>query len=342
VAEERGAPAPVGLAAGAAALALGLAPLLLSPYGVIVLAHALILGIACTGVNLLLGYGGLLSLGHAAFFGLGAYAGGFLYIFAGNTSFEVYLLVGIGASTLLAALLGSLCVRTTRIAFTILTLAFAQMVHALFVAGIVFRLAGDFGKGLFFVAEGGLYLPRFTMAGVEVGPERFVTALYYVTAALFLLCLLLVWRVVGSPFGKALQATRDNETRARFIGISVRRCRFIAFVISGALVGLAGALAGELDRQVTAEQLHWLLSAQLVLAVILGGSRHFLGPTLGAFAVTLLQEGALRASLHHSLILGVLLIVVVFLFPGGVAAGMHTLLVRLKGLRAPAPPWAGG
>jgi branched-chain amino acid transport system permease protein len=304
-------------------------PCVASTYALVVATHALILGIACTGVNLLLGYVGLLSLGHAAFYGLGAYAGGLLYLFGNVTSFEIYLLTGLGASTLLAALLGLLCVRVTRIYFTILTLAFTQMLYSLFVTGIVFRVWGDLGKGVFFVGEGGLYLPRFTIAGRDIPPETFPTVLYYIVAALFVASLLLMWRIVNSPFGKALQAIRDNETRAMCIGIRIRAYRWGAFVISGLLAGLAGGLAGELDRQVTPEQLDWLTSAQLIVASVVGGTRHFWGPVIGAVALTVLQELALRSVGHHGAVLGVLLIAVVFVLPGGIAAGAIALSGRM-------------
>ncbi|HET8576254.1 MAG TPA: branched-chain amino acid ABC transporter permease [Methylomirabilota bacterium] len=327
------------LAAGvAAAGGLAVVPLVVSPYGVIIVSHALILAIACLGVNLLLGYAGLLSLGHAAFFGLGAYAGGFLRVFGFLGSFETYLLSGLAASAVLAALIGALCVRATRIYFAVLTLAFGQVIHSLFVAGHVFRLAGAAGQGLYFVGEGGLYLPRLTMAGHEISAERFPTVLYYIIAAAFLGATLVMWRIVHSPFGAALQAIRDNETRARFVGIPVGWSRWLAFVIAGTFAGLAGALAGELDRQVTTEQLHWLLSADFVVAIVAGGSRHFLGPVLGAFLMTILEEFALSVSLYHGLTLGALLIAVVFVFPSGVA-GLLAQLSRSRGAepRAVAP-----
>jgi branched-chain amino acid transport system permease protein len=324
---------PLAAAGLAAAAALAHLPLAVSPYALIVVSHVLILAIACLGVNLLLGYAGLLSLGHAAYFGLGAYAGAFLRVFGYLGSFEAYLLSGLAASAAAAALVGLLCLRATRIYFTILTLAFGQVVHSLFVAGHVFRLAGDVGQGLYFVGEGGLYLPRLTMAGIEVSSERFPGVLYSVIAAAFLGCALLMWRIVHSPFGKALQAVRDNETRARFVGVPVGWCRWMAFVIAGAYAGLAGGLAGQLDRQVTPEQLHWLLSAEFVLAIVVGGSRHFLGPVLGAVFLTLLEELALRVTLYHGLVLGALLIAVVFAFPGG-AAG---LLGRLRSSGAAVP-----
>jgi branched-chain amino acid transport system permease protein len=321
---------PLLAAVLATAAVLAVLPYFVSAYAVIIVSHVLILSIACLGVNLLLGYAGLLSLGHAAFYGLGAYAGGFLRVFGYLGSFEAYLLSGLVASTGTAALIGLLCVRTTRIYFTVLTLAFGQVIHSLFVAGHVFRLAGAVGQGLYFVGEGGLYLPRLTMLGIDLSVERFPTALYYVIAAAFLGSTLLMWRIVHSPFGKALQAIRDNETRARFVGVSVGWCRWGAFVIAGTFAGLAGGLAGELDRQVTTEQLHWLLSAEFVLAIVLGGSRHFLGPVLGAILITALEEFALRVSLYfHGLVLGALLVAVVFVFPGGVAG----LLDRLRRYR---------
>ncbi len=324
---------PLPWASGAAVLGglvLAALPGALSPYGLVVASHALVVAIACLGVNLLFGYMGLLSLGHAAYFGLGAYAGGFLRILGYLASFEAYLFSGLLASTALGAFVGLLCVRAPRISFTILTLAFGQMVHALFVAGHVFRLAGDVGKGIFFVGEGGLYIPRLTMLGVELGPARFSLILYYVIATAFLACALLMWRIVHSPLGKALQAIRDNETRARLIGIRVGWCRWVAFVVSAAFTALAGGLAGELDRQVTTDQLHWLLSAELILAIIVGGSRHFLGPVLGAFLVTLLEEVASRASLYQGLVLGALLIAAVFAFPAGVAGSLATLAERVR------------
>ena len=325
--EEAGAVARWGLVA---VIGLGAVPGLLSPYALVLASHALVLGIACTGVNLLLGYGGLLSLGHAAYFGLGAYTGGFLRLFAGWGSLEGYLFSGVLASTLLAAFVGALCVRATRIYFTVLTLAFAQTVHSLFIAGIVFRLAGDVGTGLFFVGEGGLYLPRLTLAGLDVAPERFPTVLYYLIAACFLGSTMLMWRIVSSPFGKVLQAIRDNETRAWCIGIRVRLHRWTAFVISGGFAGLAGGLAGELDRQVTPEQLHWLFSTQLILTIVLGGTRQFWGPVVGAFAFGILEDLSLRGIEYRGIVLGVLLITIVFAFPGGVVGSAARVLAKFS------------
>lgn len=305
-------------------------PLLLPPYPLLMLGYALVLSIACLGLNLLLGNTGLLSFGHAAYFGVGAYTGGFIYAFSPISSLEVYLVSGVLSAAALSAVFGFLCVRATRIHFTILTLAFAQMVHSLFISGIIYRPFGGVGKGLFLIGGGGLYIPRFTIAGSELAPHAFDTAFYYVILGSFLGCVVVMWRLVNSPFGKALRAIRDNETRAEFIGIRVRRWRWYAFIISGIFTGLAGSLFGQWSRQVTPEQLHWLFSAELVLATVLGGTRHFLGPVGGAFAYVAIQEIALRFTLYRSVVSGVMLIAVVFLFPEGLAGGATILLSKMR------------
>lgn len=320
------------LVPGVAGALLLLMPLLLPPYYLIVLSYGLVLAIACLGVNLLFGNTGLLSLGHAAYFGVGAYTGGFIWAFSPVSALEVYLFSGVLASAVLATVFGFLCVGATRIHFTILTLAFAQIVHSLFMSGIIFRPFGGVGRGLFVLGYGGLYIPRFTIAGTEFAPDVFYTAFYYVILAALFISIFVMWRIVNSPFGKALRAIRDNETRAAFIGIAVRRYRWYAFIISGIFTGLAGGLFGQLDRQVTPQQLHWLFSAELILATVLGGSRHFFGPVVGAFALVVLKEMALRFTLYHSLVLGVMLIVVVFTFPGGIAGAATVLFNRMRGL----------
>jgi len=307
-------------------------PFILSPYHVILLSSALVLAIACLGLNLLLGYTGLLSLGHAAFFGVGAYAGAFLFTFGDMMSLEGHLAAGVLAATALAAVVGFLCVRSTRIYFTILTLAFAQVVHSLFVGGMAFRPFGEYGKGFFLIGEGGLYIPRFTILGTDVVPEVFHTVFYYVILTAFLVSVVSMWRLVHSPFGVALRAIRDNAERAEFVGIPVRRYRWGAFVLSAIFTGLAGGLAGQLDRQVTTQQLYWPFSAYLVVATVLGGKAHFWGPVVGAFTVVVLKEISLRFTDYYSLLLGSMLIVVVLAAPDGLVGAGVSLASRVTGI----------
>ena len=330
-------PSRAVLGAGLAGLALVLMPAVLPPYPLIELCYALVLGIACLGLNLVYGTTGLLSLGHAAYFGLGAYAGAFLFNVGDLQSLEAYLLLGVITATAAAAVAGAGCVRATRMHFTILTLAFGQLVHALFITGAVYRPLGDYGKGLFYVGDGGLYIRRFTILGMDPAPERFITIFYYVILVAFFAALGVLWRVHRSPFGLALRAIRDNDVRAAFVGIPVRTYRWRAFVLSGAITGLAGALYGQLDRQVTPEQLGWFLSAKLVVATIIGGTQWFLGPVVGGAIFVALQYIATRFALSHGLILGLLVIAVVFACPGGIADAV----ARVFGWPArAAPPWA--
>lgn len=308
-------------------------PAVLAPYPLLILSHMLVFALACWGLNLLYGTTGLLSFGHATYFGAAAYAGGFLCRFTSVESLEVYLLTGVAASVILAAIIGFLCVRTTRIFFTILTLALSMVLHSLIIDGAIFRLFGGLGRALYLLGGGALFLPRLTILGRTVTPADFIPTFYYVIAVAFVACGLLLWRISASPFGQALRAIRDNETRAAFIGIPVRRYRWFAFVLSGLFVGVAGGLYGELARQITPEQLHWLFSAKLVLATVLGGSRHFLGPVLGAFLFLGLDELASHWTVGRYMAFGVLLIVVVLVLPQGMAGGFVAIMAAAKRYR---------
>jgi branched-chain amino acid transport system permease protein len=317
-----------GLALGAAAaagLVLLLMPRVLAAYPLFVLCNMLVLAIACLAVNLLYGTAGSLSFGHATYFGAGAYTGAFVYRFTSVESFEAYLASGVLVATVLAVVIGFLCARSTRIFFTMLTLSFSMVVHALVTDGAVFKLMGGIGWALYMLGEGSMYIPRLTILGAQIPAAEFIGVLYRIIVLAFLVSALLLWRIGASPFGQALRALRDNELRAAAIGIPVWQYRWRAFVISGAFVGLAGGLYGQLARQITPDQLHWLFSAQLILAVILGGSRHFLGPILGAMAFTLIDEVATPWGVGRSMIFGALLIVIVLAVPRGMTGALVAL-----------------
>lgn len=305
-------------------------PVVLPPYPLIILSYALVFAIACMGLNLLFGTTGLLSFGHATFFGISAYAGAFLYRFTPVNSFELYLLVGVSCSVALAAAISFVCLRATRIHFTILTLAFGQIVYSLFINGAVFWLLGPGGKSHYFLGGGGMYIPRLTLLGIQFGPEEFIPMFYNVIVVAFVLSAVLLWRIGRSPFGMALRAIRDNDLRAAAIGIPVRQYRWYAFILSGVFVALAGSLYGQLSRQITPEQVHWLFSAKLVLATVLGGLRHFLGPIFGAVVFVGLEDLALIWTRYYNMAMGVMLIAVVFIFPRGLAGAANALADRMR------------
>jgi branched-chain amino acid transport system permease protein len=318
------------LFAGAAAIVLFLMPFMLAAYPLIILSHMLVFSIACMGLNVIYGTAGSLSLGHATFFGAAAYTGAFLYRFYSVESLETYLASGILSATIFAALIGFFCAHTTKIFFALLTLAFSMIVHSLVIDGAVFMLFGGVGWALYLLGEGSMYIPRFTILRIAFEPHEFIPALYNVIIAAFILSVLLLWRIGRSPFGQALRAIRDNEVRAAFIGIPVWQYRWYAFILSGFFVGLAGGLYGQLARQITPEQLHWIFSAQLVLATVLGGTRHFLGPVVGAFAFVGLDEIAAQWTVGRNLAFGVLLIIVVLAFPRGIAGALIALTKTVK------------
>jgi ABC-type branched-subunit amino acid transport system permease subunit len=165
-------------------------------------------------MNLLLGSTDF-SFGHGTFIGIGAYTGAMLFTFGVTTSFEVYLVSGVLAVTALATVFGFLWAATTKIYFSILTLAFGQVVHALFVSGAVFLPFGPRGKWFFLIGNGGLYLRRLTMLGIDFEPETFSLVLYYVVLGFFAVSGALLWRVEQSPFGMSLRAIRDNAPEPR-------------------------------------------------------------------------------------------------------------------------------
>jgi branched-chain amino acid transport system permease protein len=321
----------VGLAAIVIAAVLAVLPRLVDSYQTVLLTYGLIMAIAALGFNLLLGYTGLLSFGHSAYFGTGAYMVAFMVRDLGTQSMEICILGGLLGTLAVAALFGFVCVRHTRIFFGILTLALSQVLWSL--AFKFFWVTG--GTDGIRVASARLTL----LAGLIDfrGPgsyQRFVYAYYYYVLALFAASTAVMWVVVHSPFGKALQAIRDNETRARFIGISVRRYRWIAFVVSGLFTGLAGILWVPLNGLTTPDILYWPFSGEIVFMSVLGGFRTFAGPIVGAVAFNYLKTYAIASTEYWQLLLGLILVILVMLLPSGIvgtAAQLAAKLVRRTG-----------
>jgi branched-chain amino acid transport system permease protein len=269
-----------------AGAALGFFTLLSVPgfaglYQTQLLTYGLIMAIAGLGFNVLLGYTGLLSFGHSAYFGLGAYTVAFLVQWLGIRSMELYILLGLPVAAIVSAAFAYICVRHTRIFFGILTLALSQ---------VLWSLALKF----FWVTGGtdGLRVPRPTLLAGMIdfagagGFPRFIFSYYYYVLGIFVLSAASMWVVVHSPFGKALQAIRDNETRARFLGLRVRRFRWAAFLLSGTFTGLAGILWVPLNGLTTPDILYWPFSGEIVFLTLLGGFRNFSGPIVGGIAFT--------------------------------------------------------
>jgi branched-chain amino acid transport system permease protein len=309
-------------------LALIVLPWVMPPYQTVLLSYGLIFAIAALGFNLLLGYTGLLSFGHSAYFGTGAYAVAMMVKYLKITSMEAFVAGGIVAAAAVAALFGFFCVRYTRIFFGILTLALSQ---------VLWSLAFKF----FWVTGGtdGLRVPTPTLLGGQVaevlgqaGDKLTFLAhrYYYYVLVLFAASVVLMWVIVHSPFGKALQAIRDNETRAEFVGVRVHRYRWLAFLVSGAYTGLAGALWVPLNGLTTPDILHWTFSGKIVFFTVLGGFQTFMGPVVGAVVFNYLETYAVGHTVYWQMVLGVVLVVLVLALPAGIVGTANRLAPRWR------------
>jgi branched-chain amino acid transport system permease protein len=305
-------------------IVLGILPHFIVPYQTVLITYGLVMAVAALGFNLLLGYTGLLSFGHSAYFGSGAYAVAFIMRDFGVHSIELCILGGVLGTLVITALFGFVCVRHTRIFFGILTLALSQVLWSL-----AFK---------FFWVTGGTDGLRVDSAKLSLlgglidfkGPgsyQRFIYSYYYYVLALFVVATVVMWVIVHSPFGKALQAIRDNETRAQFVGVRVRRYRWIAFMISGAFTALAGILWVPLNGLTTPDVLYWPFSGEIVFMTVLGGFRTFTGPIVGAMAFNYLKTYAVASTEYWQLLLGVVLLFLVVVLPTGIVG----TLARLTG-----------
>src|ERR1700758_1079871 len=312
-------------AAAVVLVLLALLPPYIGLYQTQLLTYGLIAAITALGFNLLLGYTGLLSFGHSAFFGIGAYTIAFLLRDAGIHSMELYILIGLPIAAVISALFGYICVRHTRIFFGILTLALSQ---------VLWTLAYKF----FWVTGGsdGLRVARPTLlAGTLAFTgggsfQRFINAYYYYVLGVFAICVVIMWVIVHSPFGKALQAIRDNETRAAFLGLRIRRFRWVSFLISGTFTGIAGILWAPLNGLTTPEVLYWPFSGEIVFMTLLGGFRNFTGPIVGGLLFTYLKTYAVATTEYWQLLLGVVLVRLVMLLPTGIVGAIAAVAGKLR------------
>jgi branched-chain amino acid transport system permease protein len=299
-------------------IALGVAaPFVVYP---IFLMKALCLALFACAFNLLLGYVGLLSFGHAAFLGWAAYVCGHTAKVWGWPP-ELAILAGTAAATLLGLVFGWLAIRRTGIYFAMITLALAQMTYFL-------ALQAPFTGG-----EDGLQpIPRGELFGViDLGR---MLSMYYVTLAVFVFGFLLVYRTVHSPFGQVLKAIRENEARAVSLGYKVDQYKLLAFVLSAALSGLAGATKAIVFQFATLTDVHWHTSGEVVLMTLLGGMGTIFGPVVGAFVVVTLQNYLAGFGGWVTVITGAIFVACVLLFRRGIVGELARIASTQKRSRA--------
>ncbi|WP_191085506.1 branched-chain amino acid ABC transporter permease [Roseococcus microcysteis] len=268
------------------------------------LARGMIFGLAAVSLMLLVGGAGLVSLGHAAMMGMGAYAVVVLD-HAGITEAWMVFPAGILAAALFALLTGAIAIRTSGVHFIMITLAFGQM--AFFTTSSLAIYGGDDGYTLF---------NRTEVFGARWLENRLV--FHFVCLGLLVACWALVQMLLESRFGRVLRASRENETRARALGFAPYPYRLLAYVIAGAMGGLAGVLLANSAEFVAPAYLAWQRSGDLLFMVILGGLAGPHGALVGALAFVLVEEWLSHAMEHWRLVFGPLLILCVFFLRGGI------------------------
>jgi len=295
------------LAAGLVLLAAvpPLAALADQPFYLDLVRRVMIFAIAALSLNLILGYGGMISFGHAAYLGVGAYAVGVLAHYGINNGFLQWALA-IGASALVALAIGAVSIRTSGVYFIMITLAFTQMLYYLGIS--IAEYGGDDGMRLAVKSQ----FPGL----IDLNDA---TAFYYLVLAILVLALFLGQRLVDSRFGMVIRAAKSNEVRTRSIGFSPYPYRLAAFVIAGAVCGLAGALLVNHTAYLTPEFMNWTRSGELMFMVILGGMASIAGPVLGAFALLLVEDALSGWTQHWQLVLGPLLVLSVLFLRRGLA-----------------------
>jgi branched-chain amino acid transport system permease protein len=306
--------------AHAAPLLLGLAILVAGPlvaqflgepFYIRLFTRIVVMAIAAVGLDLVLGYGGMVSFGHAAFVGIGAYVTGILayhaasgealvtwpIVVAGSQNALVVWPLAIAAASLAALVIGLVSLRTAGIAFIMITLAFAQMLYFFVIA--LQKYGGEDGLQL---------AGRSHLFALDLDDKL---TFYYLVLAILLGVTGFCWRLVRSPFGMVISGCRQNERRMRAIGFDTYRYRLAAFVLSGAIAGLAGILLANSQNYVSPADMAWTRSGEFIVMVVLGGTGTLIGPVLGAAAYLLLELLLGGLTTHWQVIFGPVLIIIV-------------------------------
>ena len=264
--------------------------------------------------NLLLGFGGLLSFGHAMFLGLAGYVSAHAAKVWGLNP-ELCVLLGTVASALLALLVGLLAIRRQGIYFAMITLALAQMIF-------FFCLQAPFTGG----EDGIQAVPRGRLFGVIDLSDT--AAMYAFVLAIFLGGFLLVWRVVHSPFGQILKAIREHQDRATSLGYDTETFKLLAFVISGALAGTAGATKSLVFQLASLTDVHWSMSGEVVLMTLVGGMGTLFGPVAGAAVIVSMQNYLAELGAWVTIVQGVIFVICVLAFRRGIVGEIANLIKK--------------
>jgi branched-chain amino acid transport system permease protein len=274
-----------------------------------------VMGLAAMSLNFLLGFTGVLSFGHAAYFGLGAYGTAMAIKYWGVGSIPAIVL-GVIVATIAAMIIGALIIKLRGVYFAMVTIAFGQVFYF-----IAFRwnavTGGDDGL------TGWRRLPiNFGFAELDIAQND--RAFYYFALAIFAVCVAAMAVLLNSPFGRSLIAIRENERRARFLGVPIEFHVWLSFVISCLFVSAAGGLYALLNNFIDPRALRVDLSGNLVIMAVLGGMRSFWGPLIGAAIFVALQDYVSSQTQNWMSVIGLVFVLVVRFFPRGVLGMLRT------------------
>ncbi len=292
-------------------------------YAIMVMTEILIMGFFAMSFNIIFGYTGLLSFGQAGFFGVGAYTTA-LIIMHGGQSLILAVAAGGVTAAIVAAAIGFLCVKRNEIYFAMITLAFGMMLYTI-AHNWIQVTGGSDGLPL-------MNIPSLHLLGAEISlfePRN----MYLFVLAVTSLGIYFMWRIVRSPFGLMLTAIRENMERLSFVGSNVKGLRLWAFIIAGAMAGVAGSLLCIFNSMATPDSMHWSASSRPILMTVLGGSGIFFGPMLGAVIFFGLEQVITNVTENWMIILGILLIPVVIFFPRGILGTLVHWVNKKRELR---------
>ncbi|MFZ2225015.1 MAG: ABC transporter permease, partial [Candidatus Deferrimicrobium sp.] len=299
-----------------------LVPLVAGRFYQYLLTQIFIASLMAIAFNLLLGTTGLLSLGQAAFFGVGAYTVGLLLTKGGFETLTALALAPVVAAVA-AGIIGFFCVRLSGVHFAMLTLAFGQLIFT-----VAYKWYGLTG------GDNGIQgipvkpIPLGGLGAIDLGSNQ---AMYYFVLAVVGLSVELLRRIRSSPFGATLKAIRENGQRASFLGVNIHLYRWTAFVVAGAFTGLAGGLFAMMEKAISPEIIHWSKSSEPVFMAIIGGIYTFAGPAVGAVVYVILNSYLVAWTEKWALVLGLVLLTLVLLLPGGVVGFVNEKARQILG-----------
>ncbi|NLT23146.1 MAG: branched-chain amino acid ABC transporter permease [Syntrophorhabdus sp.] len=284
----------------AALIVLFLLPLFLDRFYVYLAAIILLTGLCATSLNFVLGYGGVFQFHHAVFYGVGAYGTALMIIKSGLSPWLGFV-VGPVAAGIMGFVIGAICIRLSKLYFGMLQISLGSLVWAIVYRWYSFT-GGDDGIH-------GVPLPDIVSSP---------NGAYYFTLIVTAVSMFILYRMIRSPFGSALQGIRDNPVRSEMIGVNVKLQQLLALTIAGFFGGVAGSLFVVVDNTVFPDMMFWTLSLELIIMCLLGGWFSFLGPMVGAGIIVLLRTYVSGITVYWALILGVIMMLVIFFLPNGV------------------------